>query len=689
MHDRTTFLEAFRAIPHRTRPWPFSFVFDGRVSDEFLDGWRCEIEEEQLDADRTRLVARWTDPKTGLRVHCETTRYADFPAVEWLLRFENTGKADTPIIENVQSLDLFLEDPMTDYIERPTYDLDHPYWLTKTNGAPANDTDFAVRRTHVNPWTERQPGINDQRFIRMSGEEGRSSNKDFPFFKIETGSGSLIAAIGWSGQWQTRIRVPFAINNDPKQILWPKRQPLWITAGLETCHFRLHPGEKVRMPRILLFFWKGETLESNAQFRQLIYRHYTPTRAGKKPLPTLFCNTFYTRCTDKWLNDCNAENQIPLVKAYAKLGAEAVITDAGWYETPESGWGSVGTWRVDHKKYPQGMAPLAAAAKEGRTIYGLWFEPERTVPGTELHREHPDWLLPAGPGPQTAYMVNFGLPAVQDYFFRLVKQFMDMPGFRVYRQDFNHPPLDHWKHNEPPDRQGITEMKYIEGLYAFWDRIAERWPDSLRQECAGGGRRIDLETVMRMHLHQDSDCHLVDEIDQSQVWGLSQYLPNNVFTTALTQLDDYSFHTALPHSISLGWPADAPDFDWARARHLVQRYRELRHLFIGAWYPLLPASVSPQYWMASQYHRPDLNEGIVLVFRRSESPFPIADLSLHGLQAEATYELQYETSGERGTATGAILMNQLRVTLPQKRSSELIVYRRIGTSHSNATRVFP
>ena len=34
---------------------------------------------------------------------------------------------------------------------------------------------------------------------------GRSSNKDFPFFKVETGRGSLVVAVGWSGQWQARF----------------------------------------------------------------------------------------------------------------------------------------------------------------------------------------------------------------------------------------------------------------------------------------------------------------------------------------------------------------------------------------------------------------------------------------------------------------------------------------------------
>ena len=148
-------------------------------------------------------------------------------------------------------------------------------------------------------------------------------------------------------------------------------------------------------------------------------------------------------------------------------------------------------------------------------VYGLWFEPERVVANTDLHKQHPDWLLRRKDGDDDTYLLNFGLPEVQEYFFNIVTDFMELPGFRFYRQDFNMDPLPYWRYSDAPDRQGITEMKYIEGLYAYWDRIATTWPDSIREECASGGHRIDLETVMRMHMHQKTDYWFDNEADQA------------------------------------------------------------------------------------------------------------------------------------------------------------------------------
>ena len=56
----------------------------------------------------------------------------------------------------------------------------------------------------------------------------------------------------------------------------------------------------------------------------------------------------------------------------------------------------------------------------------------------------------------------------------------------------------------------------------------------------------------------------------------------------LTRLDDYSFHSTLPASLIPGWIADAAGFDTVGAKRLLDSYRAVRHLLVGAWYPLLP-----------------------------------------------------------------------------------------------------
>ena len=651
--------------------YPFSFLYGGKHSEELLPGWTKQVRGLSQSwrsgsgaktglsplSPAEQTVTTWTDPQTSLALEWHVTTYRGFPAVDWVLYLRNDGSKDTPIVADLQALDLALDEPIGETA---------CYRLHRTNGAPSNPTDFEPTLVSMGPGSSQ----------RLGGGGGRSSNKDFPFIKIEGGRASYIAAVGWSGQWAMRL--------DCRQD-----RRLHATAGLELTHFKLHPGERVRTPRVLMLSWPGDTLESNAQFRQLIYRHYAARRGGQRPLPTLFCNTCFTR-GGGWLNECNAENQISLIRAYAPLGLEALITDAGWFE---GGWpAGAGNWNPRKDAYPQGMGPVAAAAKEHGMVYGLWFEFERVVSGTWLQRNRPEWLLKSTDQAEGTYLLNLGLPEVRQHLFEIVKGFMDLPGFGFYRSDFNMDPLPYWRHSDAPDRQGITEMKYIEGLYDFWDRLARAWPDSLREECASGGRRMDLETIQRMHLHQESDYWFDNEVDAAVIWSLSRYLPNETFTTPLVRLDDRSFHSTLACSLIPGWIADAPDFDHARAKELTDAYRRVRHVLVGAWYPLTPYSRDGKHWMAMQFHRPDLGEGLILVIpprsagssgtgvspvaQGSTGKMPVP-LVLHGLDPGGTYELHWEVADRKTTAQGAAMMKQLDITVPAGDGGERIVYRKL------------
>ena len=75
-------------------------------------------------------------------------------------------------------------------------------------------------------------------------------------------------------------------------------------------------------------------------------------------------------------------------------------------------------------------------------------------------------------------------------------------GVTIYRQDFNMAPGPVWTEADTPDRVGMSEIRHIEGLYAFWDELLARHPGLVIDNCSSGGRRIDLESISpRHHLH--------------------------------------------------------------------------------------------------------------------------------------------------------------------------------------------
>src|SRR2546428_7620487 len=62
-------------------------------------------------------------------------------------------------------------------------------------------------------------------------------------------------AIGWTGQWSA-------------SFLGGKGS-LHVQAGMELTHLTLLPGERIRMPRILLLFWKGSDWRSEEHTSEL------------------------------------------------------------------------------------------------------------------------------------------------------------------------------------------------------------------------------------------------------------------------------------------------------------------------------------------------------------------------------------------------------------------------------------
>lgn len=85
---------------------PFSFSYDGHSSRDLLPAWSADSASRRLGRRRTRHTLTWHDPATGLIVRCVAVEYARFPTVEWSLEFENAGAADTPILEDIDALDV-------------------------------------------------------------------------------------------------------------------------------------------------------------------------------------------------------------------------------------------------------------------------------------------------------------------------------------------------------------------------------------------------------------------------------------------------------------------------------------------------------------------------------------------------------------------------------------------------------
>jgi alpha-galactosidase len=310
----------------------------------------------------------------------------------------------------------------------------------------------------------------------------------------------------------------------------------------------------------------------------------------------------------------------------------------------------------------------------------LWFEPERVAHGTQIWNEHPNFVhQPSNSGPGSSGLYRLDDPAALKHMTDLLSKLIQENGIDIYRSDFNIDPLPFWRAADAPDRQGMTEIRYVEGLYAMWDELVARKPGLLIDDCASGGRRIDLETLSRAAVMTRSDTACLggrSEWDQAQSYGLSLYFPTH--TTMVWSPDAYICRSGSTNGSVTQFDYLDPKFDLALAKKAVQEIRTNAPYWYGDFHPLTTCSIQPNAWLAFQLHRADLKGGLVMAFRRKECRHEELQVQLEQLDPSATYILEVVDEAYATTkreASGRELMKGLQLRCAAPGSSVVVRYK--------------
>ncbi len=621
-------------------PYGFAFRYNGEPSTALAGRWERQAREQILDAQRLLREVRYRDPATGLEVRIEAVQFGDFPAIEWVVYLKNAASTNTPLIESIQVLDGIL--PVAGA---------GPFRLHWAKGAVASFDDFAPQEALLKAGAT----------LHLQPGGGRSSSQVLPFFNVEGAGGGVIAALGWSGEWA----ADFACDS--------RGQPM-LKAGMALTRLFLRPGESIRTPRILLLRYEGDRWRGQNLLRQFLLTHHRPRRAGEPLVAPITCGNWGGTAAEVHLDNIRKiiEHDLPL---------DYYWIDAEWFG--KGGWPvNVGDWEVKKNLYPAGFRPLSEALRQSGRELMLWFEPERVYKNTPWHQAHREWLLDAG---GDSSLLDLGNPEARRFLTDFISSKVDEFGLGCYRQDFNIDPLGFWRQHDAPDRQGMTEIRYIEGLYAFWDELLARHPGLIIDNCASGGRRIDLETVGRATPFWRTDGPRDPIAHQCHTYGLLAWVPLSA-TSQDRAGDNYEFRSSMCSSLCLNWwvsgdaPAERiPDrFPFAWAKQTLEQYTKFRSFYYGDYYPLTSYSQARDLWQAYQLDRPDLARGMVVVLRRPDSPYESARLVLRGLDGDGAYQVRNLDTEERITVSGKALVTEgLSVVLKARPDSALFIYERM------------
>ena len=246
---------------------PFSFMCGIRSSREWIRQEHASGETGPWQDGRRVHRLRWADPQSALSATMELTEFADFPAMEWVVRLCCEGAGETRPIRDFKALDM-------SWICARESEMPE---LRRAYGSDERYDDFQYVRDEL-----RQSVRNATRTIRMDSatnaafRRARSGYTDqrpsatwLPFFNLRTGDDGLFIALGWSGRWFAEF------SHDGKGVTD-------IAAGMEHLELRLRSGEEIRSPRITLLYWQKMTDYGHNAWR----RFFAGTAQSDRRRPT-------------------------------------------------------------------------------------------------------------------------------------------------------------------------------------------------------------------------------------------------------------------------------------------------------------------------------------------------------------------------------------------------------------------
>jgi alpha-galactosidase len=662
----------------KARP-PFSFIYGRQASEPLLKAWPRTTASKQLDGVRTEHTIVWIDPKTHLRVRFSAVTYADSPAVEWTIHFANDGNADTPILEEINALDISV--PVTGQ-SIPT--------VAYSRGCGGMDT-YALRK---------QP-LNQLESLHLFNPGGGKTVDTIPFFDIQMDGHGMIGSVGWPGTWAITFSRP-------------TEEAIAVTAGMQKTHLVLRAGEEIRTPQLLLLPWSGDDVDAHNVLRRHILKYHTPQYGGEPvvlPVSHLGWGGMKTSTSLRLLDQITQE----------KIGFETFWMDAGWYGADreveefqvfgrEDWFLHAGNWRVNTVPHPDGLKPISDAVHAKGMKFLLWFEPERAVVGTPLTVSHPEWFIgeegtnfegnDARPFVKFR-LFDFGNPAARRYMIDSMSDLITSQGIDIYRQDCNFALAPFWAQNDSHDRQGITEIRYVEGLLEFWDELRKRHPQLILDIVQRG----DLETISRAVDLSRADYPVSPDADpignQVSTEGLAYWRPHYGTLQQIRPRDTYHFRSGFAPGLGFALfnvagtkdqigkfiPPDFP-FDWLRTQ--VEQLKQIRPYYYGDYYPLSPCSENTNCttandehsaafeWAAWQFNRPEQGDGMIQAFRRNKSNDQSKELRLRRLDPAATYKVSDIDGTFTTTISGADLMRKgLQVGIEDAPGAAVIIYKRM------------
>lgn len=435
-----------------------------------------------------RIVFHLLDDQTGVEVCCFWQFYGELPVIRCWNTVENRGAQEQTLeyISNFHYEGIEKEGKKRQD-EKLRLWIPHNSWQREMNWKEYSLRDLGL------DLTQKKELQRSSSMIHVSNTGNWSTKEYLPMAYLEnteTNSG-LFWQIEHNGSWHWEIgdqngHMYLALGG-PNELYshWSKT---------------LKPGDSfTTVPAAVGVTQNGfeGAMGILTQYRRRIRR----PNADNEKLPVIFND--YMNCL--W-GKPTAEEEFPLIDAAASAGCEYYCIDAGWYADGDW-WDSVGEWQVSRKRFPEGLKTVTDHIRSRGMVPGVWLEPEVMGVHCSLAEKVPrEWFFIRHGRPvydRSRFQLDYRNPEVREYMDSVVDRLVKEYGVGYIKMDYNIEPGPGTEIGADSFGEGLLEH---ERAYLGWlDRLFERYPDLVIENCASGGLRMDQAMLSRLSIQSTSD----------------------------------------------------------------------------------------------------------------------------------------------------------------------------------------
>jgi len=484
-------------------------------------------------------------------------------------------------------------------------------------------------------------------------ERNRSTEQYLPMFGADSGDDEFFGGLMWSGSWQ------IAIDGLPDDRIR-------VAAGVPGVSIAVDAAHPLELPHGFFGVTPGTRAEISAALRAFVMNG---VRGGRPFRPLVLDNTWFSYGTD-----IDQKSMMDEMAGAASVGVELFVIDAGWYLGV--GHGSdfepgLGTWEVDHERFPDGLGALREYAHSLGMQFGIWVEPERvarsTVGSPGLAQQA--WLA-SDEGDfhsETAAQICLASPAARQWVLDRLVALIDEVQPDYLKWDNNM-----WVNcTRSGHGHGTSDgnFAHVKALYDVLRELRERYPDMQIENCSQGGNRADFGMLKYTDTAWMDDrtspaVHVRHNLEGLMTFFPPAYLLSFVLNDNEPIVDSPDLglflRSRMPGILGLTYRSDQlTESDRERLTREINVYKDLRDLITNASGALLTDQAAPDNgpaWDALQELRSDSGEAVIFAFQ-TDGAVPGVSVRPRGLQPDTIYEVTTQEGESIVTATGAELMD--------------------------------